>query len=307
MTYLRKFVDNVVTSFANVFKFEADPALSEAENVDRVIAETGLVAACLACVQPIPAADFLILTPLHAKMCLHIGRIKGFELTNERALEIVREVMGTVWLAVASQVLIGSFVKILPVMGSVMTFPLNYAATWAIGKVVDYYFDCLREGIVPSGEAMKALFAEQFKVGRARGEALDKDDIKRRADELRRKVEARDPSLRTETRFEAEAPAAGASPAAASTAGVEAARGKIKIAPREGPARPKTIGGPPPAADAAAEPSSPDAPAPAVPPSPAAPPSGSSLIDQLERLARLHQAGVLDAAEFEQAKRRLLG
>lgn len=301
MAYLRRFVDDVVTSFANVFKFEADPALSEAENVDRVIAETGLVAACLACVQPIPAADFLILTPLHAKMCLHIGRIKGFELSNERALEIVREVMGTVWLAVASQVLIGSFVKILPVMGSVMTFPLNYAATWAIGKVVDYYFDCLREGIVPSGEAMKALFAEQFKVGRRRGEELDKDDIKRRADELRRKVEARDPSLRTETRFEADAPAEGASPAAASPAGVEAARGKIKISPREGAApRPKTIGGPSPA-EAAAPPATAESGA-----TPAAP-GGSGLIDQLERLARLHQAGVLDAAEFEQAKRRLLG
>lgn len=299
MTYLRRFVDTVVTSFANVFKFEADPTLTEAENVDRVIAETGIVAACVACVQPIPAADFLILTPLQAKMCLHIGRIKGFEVTNERALEIVREVMGTVWLAIATQVLIGSFVKVLPIAGIVMTFPLNYAATWAIGKVVDYYFDCLREGIVPSGEQMKALFAEQFKVGRERGEALDRNDIQRKAEELRRKVEARDPSLKTETRFEAEAPpppagGAGASAAAPDGAGV---RQKIKVSLRssETGAR-KTIGGEPDEA----------------PPEEAAPPPApvaskpERLVEQLERLARLRGAGVLTQEEFEAAKKKLL-
>ena len=79
-------VERVTQSVANVFRFEVDPALDERENVEQVIAETSLVAGLIACIQPIPAADFLVLAPLQAKMALQIGKIKGFELSQERAL-----------------------------------------------------------------------------------------------------------------------------------------------------------------------------------------------------------------------------
>ena len=55
---------------------------------------------------------------------------------------------------------------------------------------------------------------------------------------------------------------------------------------------------------------SPEYPAPAPPPSqppPAAVPAGDDLLAQLERLAQLRSAGMLDDAEFAAAKARLLG
>lgn len=62
-------------------------------------------------------------------------------------------------------------------------------------------------------------------------------------------------------------------------------------------------------AQPAAEPYTP-VPAPVPPvPAPAAPAAtgGDDLIAQLERLAQLHSAGMIDAAEFAAAKARLLG
>ncbi len=366
MSYLRDFVDRIVQSFANALKFgDPDPTLTEQENVERVIAETALVAACISCIQPIPFADFFILLPLQAKMALHIGKIKGFEVTQDRALEIAREVAATVGMTVMAQMLIGSFAKVLPLAGIVMTFPLNYAATWAIGNVVDYYFDCLREDKVPSAQVMKDLFAEQFRVGKARGQQLDRSELERKADELRRKVAERDADLVTETRLDPrrqDAPrrpmsAASPPPAAADVNGggrrkikitlggggerrraevEEPLRGKKKTIglddalpgddPQERPlhlAPPgtppgdvppppvavKTVGGPPPP-PAPPRPSAPEpATAPAATTTPAAPPGGDapSFVDQLERLGRLRDAGVLSADEFEQAKRRILG
>lgn len=341
MSYLRDFVDRIVQSFANVLKFgDPDPTLTEQENVERVIAETALVAACISCIQPIPFADFVILLPLQAKMTLHIGRIKGFDITQDRALDIAREVAATVGMTVMAQMLIGSFAKVLPLAGIVMTFPLNYAATWAIGNVVDYYFDCMRAGRVPSAQVMKDLFTEQFRVGKAKGQELDRSAVERKADELRRKVAERDAELVTETRLDPRpqdaprrAPTSAPAPAAEANGG---GRRRIKItvgggggdrgrrAPDDEPVRArktiglddalpgtppgdaspppgatKTVGGPPPAPPAP-EPTRPAA----APPLKDHPPS---FVDQLERLGKLRDAGVLTADEFELAKRKILG
>src|SRR5580704_730179 len=89
----------VADSFAGVLKFEVNPALSEQENVHQIIQQTATVCAVLACVNPIPMTDFLVLTPLHAKMTFHIGKVKGFTVTQERALDILREVISTAGLS----------------------------------------------------------------------------------------------------------------------------------------------------------------------------------------------------------------
>lgn len=320
MGYLSDFLDHVGESFAGLFNLEADPELTERQNVEKVIDQTGTVACIVSMILPIPAADFLALTPLQAKMTFHIARIKGFQLSEERAREVVKEIVGVLGLSLTAHLLIVSVSKFIP-FGGLLTVPLIYAATWAIGNVVDYYFDCLRSGNEPSAAAMKALFAEQFRVGKRRGEQLDEGDLKRKAEELRRKVEAKDPSLRTETRFEPPPPSRAAGAPTASP-GEAAARAKIKITPREansGSGSRKTIGADsdelravtdPPADGAAPSPApaaqAPGAPAAGSAPAPRPASGGERLIDQLERLAKLHAAGVLDADEFEQAKRRLL-
>ena len=85
MGYLRDFIEHVAESFTTLFNLDADPALTEHENVERVIGQTATVAALVSLIQPIPAADFFILTPIQAKMALHIGRIVQ-ERTDARQL-----------------------------------------------------------------------------------------------------------------------------------------------------------------------------------------------------------------------------
>lgn len=199
---LREVVDEVIEAFTGVFTLEPDPELDPERNVDKVVHETGIVAGLVASIQPLPAPDFVLLTPLHAKMALQVGRIKGFEVTQERASEMVREVMATVWLALTSQALIGIVGKIIPFARIFLTYPLNYGATWAIGKVIAYYFDCLEAGQVPTPEEMRRIFREQLKVGRKQGEKHDGDSLLERAQALRERIAARDPSLRTKTRIE---------------------------------------------------------------------------------------------------------
>jgi uncharacterized protein (DUF697 family) len=230
VTYIRDFVDHLVESVTGVFAFDIDPDRTEHQNVEKVITETSLVAAMIACIQPIPAADILVLSPLQAKMAVHIGKAKGFEVSQERALEMVTEIMGVVWITVASQLVIGGLAKLLPIVGGIMTFPLNYAATYAIGQVVDYYFDCIRQGEKPQGTVMKDLFARQFKVGKTQGQQLDRDDLQRRAEELRRKVAERDPAMKTKTRLEPKGSGSSVGGGATKAAGSDAGgRRKIKI------------------------------------------------------------------------------
>lgn len=331
MGYMRDLIEHVAESFNTLFNLDADSSLSEDENVERVIGHTATVAAIVCCMQPIPAGDFLILTPIQAKMALHIGRVKGFEVSSERAQEIVVEVVGILGMTLTTQLVVVSVAKLVPFVGGMLSLPIIYAATWAIGNVVDYYFNCLKADQAPSAEVMKDLFAEQFRVGKAKGQALDRSELERKADELRRRVEARDAELRTETRLDpreeaARRPAA-ASATPASAAEVDGgARRKIKItlggdgrAEVDRPRGKKTIGPEDDGRLALAPPGTPlgeAAPPPvaaktvgAAEPEPAAVAQAApaSFVDQLERLGKLRQAGVLSPDEFEQAKRKLLG
>ncbi len=341
MGVVRDTADRLVRSFTGVFTFDVDPALDEQENVERVVAETGVVAGVISCLQPIPLADIVVLAPLHVKMTLQIGRIKGFEVSQERAVEIVREVLAAAWLALASQAVIGVIGKLIPPARAVFNFTLNYAATWAIGSVVAYYFDCLREGTSPSADVMKELFAEELRAGKTHGAAAGGDALQARAEALRERVRRRDPALVTKTRLvprlEALAPPRPpASDEAAPAASEPAPRLKIRItraqlappappqqdepAAPERPAKtlghegeaprevaigfknpPKTLGEETPSARERDR-----AQAVAALEAPAAEGPEDGLVERLERLAALLRAGALSADEFARAKQRLL-
>ncbi|OJX67029.1 MAG: hypothetical protein BGO95_09845 [Micrococcales bacterium 73-13] len=60
------------------------------------------------------------------------------------------------------------------------------------------------------------------------------------------------------------------------------------------------------AADAAAQAAAAPAAPPPVAPAPAAEPAASSMLDQLQQLGQLRDAGVLSEAEFEAQKQRIL-
>ena len=49
------FLDHVTESFANLFNLDAEPGLSEEQNVQQVISQTATVASIVSCAVPIPA------------------------------------------------------------------------------------------------------------------------------------------------------------------------------------------------------------------------------------------------------------
>lgn len=77
------------------FRFDIDPQKSRAENVEDVIKSAALLSGAVA-VEPIPFADMLLITPVQAKMVLHIGKIYGYELDATRSSEILKELGATV-------------------------------------------------------------------------------------------------------------------------------------------------------------------------------------------------------------------
>ncbi len=334
---LREFVDELTGAFSNTLSFEIEEGGDPRAQVDQAIADAGVVAGFVSCVQPFPAADLFILMPLHAKLAVQIGRIKGFEVTPERAGQIVREVMGVAWLALTSQALIGIVGKAVPIVRPILTYPLNYAATWAIGQAVAYYFDCLQEGRQPTKAQLRQVFAEQLARGRKQGEDLDPIGVRERATLLRAQIVARDPDLLTSVRLDPRAqfvPRRSFAPPPKHAPPAGGGRIKIVIPPKPKPAPPPPVPlratvedqelfmgedevQPEVASDSAedsttaqeqANPAA--APEPASPeqePAPSAPAkTARGLVDGLERLAELFEVGALTQEEFKAAKDRLL-
>ncbi|RMG13624.1 MAG: DUF697 domain-containing protein, partial [Planctomycetota bacterium] len=208
MGQLQDFLDRLVDSVGGAFSLEVPPGLDEREAVEKVVSETALVAGLVGCLQPLPALDLLLLAPLHGKMVLQIGRVKGHEVSPERAADMVKEIAAAAGVTLAAQGVISAIGKISPFTRALLSFPITYAATFALGRVAEYYFDCLNEGSAPSSEAMKDLFAAEFQVGKRRGAAFDREEMRRRAEELRERLARRDPTLVTRTRLDPKPPAA---------------------------------------------------------------------------------------------------
>ncbi|ACV63738.1 GTPase associated putative protein/domain-like protein [Desulfofarcimen acetoxidans DSM 771] len=119
---------------------------SEHESVDKIIMVTSALCAGIA-VQPLPFADIAILTPLQAFMAMKIGKIKGFELSTWRSKEIIVELGGLTGMGFLAQQATISLYKLgLPFAGGFFTLPIAFAFTYAMGRVVSYYFDVRRAG-----------------------------------------------------------------------------------------------------------------------------------------------------------------
>ncbi len=169
------------------FNFDVDPALSREENADEVIKSAALLAGAVA-VEPIPFADILLITPVQAKMVLHIGKIYGFDVTPERALEISRELGATVAYGLAArQVMRGIAKMALPLVGGLITAPAVYGWTFALGRLAQNYFERKRDGL-PFEKAEKTRVIQEAKTQTRRvlPSAQDFTDL---ASELRRRAE----------------------------------------------------------------------------------------------------------------------
>jgi uncharacterized protein (DUF697 family) len=313
----------VVDSFAGVLSFDTDPSFTEEENVARIVDQSAVVCMVIGCVNPIPVLDLLVFTPIHTKMTLHIAKAKGLEISEERALDILREVVATVGLSVVAGGL-ASFVKLVPVVGWIVYAPIVYGATYGLGRTVSLYFDGLRSGRIPAADELKDLFTRELSKGKAHGATLRKEQIDQAYAELKRKVEereraakAKEEAPRGEERRERHTSANPLTPSKI-TIRERPVRRPTEPAAEEEPERPaeekKQLDLGPTTQDPAAEPP--------VQPflvrsvktiGPATPAGGTdaaasrpNLVDELERLAKLRDLGALTPEEFDAAKKKLI-
>lgn len=173
------------------FNFDVDPDLTPEENAEEVIRSAALLSGAIA-VEPVPFADILLITPVQAKMVLHIGRIYGFDISPDRAREIAQELGATVaYGLVARQVMRGIAKLALPVIGGLITAPAVYGWTFALGRVAQNYFERKRAGLpVARQEQVKVIQEAKGQARRVLPSAQDFSDLaaelRRRADEKNR-------------------------------------------------------------------------------------------------------------------------
>ncbi len=162
---------------------------------DRAVADiihVSAVAAAATAVQPIPLLDLALLAPVQIVMVQKIGRLHGYELDRKAVVEI----LSTFGASIATQSVLLSASKLIPVLGWAVAVPMAYAITHAIGEVADYYFTCGRG--VPN-RALKRRFRDIFRTRRReQTEAVKRGGFKARLQAL---VDAYEAGLLSEDEF----------------------------------------------------------------------------------------------------------
>lgn len=283
------FLDYTLDSFARVFKLDINPELSVDENVRKIIHQTAYVVSALTWLQPIPLLDFMFLAPLHAKMTAHIAKAKGFDLSEARALDLSKELIGTIGLSYLAQQVVAGVGKFVPVLFGIYLFPLFYAATWALGRMIEYYFNCQLEGRTPTTRELRRVYQQALVTGKTLGAKLKLEDVKAKAQELLGRVRRAEGSEDAPPREPEAAPKASSPPIKvrerselASKIRVTKSEPTVKVEPR--PA--KGAGDAPKKPSIAAEELSP--------------------IDALERLSRRRQDKEIGEDEYRAERARIL-
>ena len=143
-------------------------------------------------VQPIPLLDLALLAPAQIVMVQKIGRLHGYELDRKAVLEV----LSTFGASLATQSVLLSASKLVPVLGWVMAVPMAYAITHAVGEVADYYFTCGR-GV--SDRELRRRFRDIFRARkRQHAEAVGRTSLAQRLQSL---VDAHEADLLSEEEF----------------------------------------------------------------------------------------------------------
>jgi uncharacterized protein (DUF697 family) len=103
-----------------------------AERLVRAASESAAVVA----LQPVPFLDTVLLTPIQLGMVQGTARIRGYHFDERAALDL----LGTFRISVATRHLVLAGAKLIPTLGYVLSVPLAYALTYALGEAADCYF-----------------------------------------------------------------------------------------------------------------------------------------------------------------------
>jgi uncharacterized protein (DUF697 family) len=134
---------------------------AERAAVDEIVRGRAALCAAVA-LEPIPLLDLAIVLPLHLQMVVQIGKVYGFQLSKERAKEIVLEFGGTVALTYATRTAARSVLKFIPVLGPVLNAPIVFTSTYALGMLAERYFRARRADLPPLEKLEAQKLAREF-------------------------------------------------------------------------------------------------------------------------------------------------
>lgn len=152
-------------------EFRSD--LSSAKKISKMTHLASATCAGIA-IQPLPFADIFILTPIQGYFASRIAAIHGIQLSENEAMDWVKELIGLVGLGIAAQQLALGVWKIVTFgLGGLLSIPLVYGLTFAIMKVTDVYFAHKARHEKLSEERIKAVWKQAFKEGKKQGKTQE--------------------------------------------------------------------------------------------------------------------------------------
>ena len=164
--------------------------ISPDEKVNKLLLRFAGLCGAIA-VQPIPFADIFILTPIQLYMGTLIAEARGYKFSMS---QIYKEILGLIGLAyLAQQTAIGLYKTVLPFLGAITTIPLVFVLTYAIGKVMDYYFVSKTQGKKISKDDLIKAFKEASKDAKKN---FSKEEIKKRTSQAKEEMENFKPSAK---------------------------------------------------------------------------------------------------------------
>jgi uncharacterized protein (DUF697 family) len=107
---------------------------------------------------PFPFVDMVLLPGIQARMAHHLAEIYGQPMTTER----LKEIGAAVGVGMVARTLARQAVKFIPFVGSAVGATVSAASTYALGRALCYYFEAVCEGHVPTPDALRKFYHEQY-------------------------------------------------------------------------------------------------------------------------------------------------
>jgi uncharacterized protein (DUF697 family) len=107
---------------------------------------------------PLPFVDMAMLPGIQAKMAYHLARIYGQPMSTDR----LKELGAAVGVGMVSRQLVRQAVKFIPFVGSAVGATVAAASTYALGRALCYYFEAVCEGHVPTTDALRKYYHDQY-------------------------------------------------------------------------------------------------------------------------------------------------
>ena len=111
---------------------------------------------------PVPFVDIPLVIGIQAKMAHSIAQIYDQDLNAQR----LSEILGGLGLGYLGRFGTRELMKFIPGLGSAVNALYSAATTYALGVTLCHYFGQLKRGALAGTDEFKAIYAEQFEVGK---------------------------------------------------------------------------------------------------------------------------------------------